>query len=361
VRWAPLAVLSLLYLGRFFVVTGNVGRMEALLLAMAVWGFVLLELDRPWMGLALLVASPLTHPNGVYFVLAAVAYLLVRRPRPTRPSRGDIVCLAVAAALWTAYATYALGRWPWFVHDMTFQFARKLDQGHHLLRRIASVQNVIIALVLVGALVRELRSPRGVRAATAYALGCLPIHLLGGEIWYEIFLVLAYFLAGLSWVELAAERIRHPAGAAGAFAAVLLLGIAFEFVDVPGRLRWGCMTTYGADEYLREDDRSRLVETITAAARGTPSARVEFRPEADGLLFWPEARGQFLPSHPIFAGTEPDVAVIHASRANPDCALPVASAVERWGIAEADLVLAHGEDERWYVKRLASPTPPKAE
>jgi hypothetical protein len=352
-RWAPLAILSLLFLGRFFVVTGNVGRMEALLLAMAVWGFVLLELDRPWKGLALLVTLPLTHPNGVYFVLAAAAYLLVRRPRPARPSRGDIVCLAVAAALWAVCATYAFGRWPWFVHDMTFQFARKLDQGHHFLRRIASLQNVIIVAVLVGALVRELRSPRGARAATAFALGCLPLHLLGGEIWYETFLVLAYFLAGLSWVELAGERTRHPAGAAGAFGAVLVLGVAFDFVDVPGRLRWGCMTTYGPDEYLREDERSRLIGTVIAAAHGIPDARVEFRPEADGLLFWPAARGQFLPSHPIFAGTEPDVAVIHASRANPDCALPAAGAMERWGIAESDLVLARGEDERWYVKRLA--------
>ena len=57
-----------------FVVTGNIGRMEAPLLVLLLSGFLLLRKGHVWKALALFAAAPLIHPNGLFFTLACVLW-----------------------------------------------------------------------------------------------------------------------------------------------------------------------------------------------------------------------------------------------------------------------------------------------
>ena len=69
------------FLAGSFVATGNVARMEALLLLGVLAGFGCLRSGRSWLGLALLAATPLVHPNGVWFCAGGAVWAGAPRAR----------------------------------------------------------------------------------------------------------------------------------------------------------------------------------------------------------------------------------------------------------------------------------------
>ena len=82
---------------------------------------------RCWLGLALLAATPLVHPNGVWFCAGGAVWVGLERARGracrARAARSR-AGLAVAAA-WLAWAALAASDAAAFRHDLAYQLARK--------------------------------------------------------------------------------------------------------------------------------------------------------------------------------------------------------------------------------------------
>src|SRR5262249_23000662 len=109
-----LVILGVFLLSKPFVVTGNIGRMEPLLLFVACFGFVLLQHRYDLAAFAVILMGPLIHPNGMYFVVACGLYLLVvrlARAEGRRLSRREAGFLLLAVAVWCAYSLYVGLHW----------------------------------------------------------------------------------------------------------------------------------------------------------------------------------------------------------------------------------------------------------
>ena len=78
-RFHFLFLTGLFFLNRFFIVTANIARMEPLLILGLVVAIVLFYNRKSVTALTVLLALPLVHPNGLYFLCAGIAFIVVQR------------------------------------------------------------------------------------------------------------------------------------------------------------------------------------------------------------------------------------------------------------------------------------------
>jgi hypothetical protein len=372
-RHATLAALfcGLGLLSRQFIAAGNVARMEALLLLVVCGGFLLLQRNQFYKGLALLGLSPLVHPNGFYFLVAAIAYLLLSgRFGPRRPAlrRADAAIVLVAIALWLAYALYAGRHWPDFVHDISYQLGRKGTRD--VLTALFTENNLFFLLLFFFALVYGLKEKLGAVFFLWLAGPAWLVNKIGREMWYQVFDVLAYVLLSIvllhvilhladSLTRPRSKPVRYAVGA-GALALLILLGLASGLIvkpiGFPWSMSWVGMGLAPDVAYVQEDDIAEVGAFISSLPSGDGPTWVQFYPRADALFFYPiqgdlPSEGiQF--SHPLFYTRKPDLYIIHLSRHTPHwLSARVDQAFQTAGLDptdEAQIVWRRDETEIWY-------------
>jgi hypothetical protein len=315
---------------------GNVGRMDALVLALCLAGYRLIHHGRAWRGLALIAATVVVHPYALVFGAMGLLAVLVASPSQFRTiNRGDILVMALASLPLVAYAAYALHHWQWFMMDMGAQ-----ANGHHdMLRRDLGLSGEWSGFALA---CRAVCAPKSVALLTAFAaLGglaawrdrskivlllfgaaCLIIRIFGAEMWYVALSVNAILLWTLTAIWLMdnilyrrlsqslarALRGLQFAAIVAVFSAVGMLPAVGEY---PYRLQWGGMRIVPGDDYTTTDDIQAIVDAVARTPGITATTRVAFSPSADGLLFYPASRGAFMTHSPGFFTNTPDWKVMH--------------------------------------------------
>jgi len=357
------AALSLLCFMPTCVVTGNIARMEALLISFAILGFILLNEQSQLIGLALLAATPLLHPNGVYFLAAGALWVLTSR-RSIRLAKAEIVAFGVVILLWLSYGVYVFAHWDDFRSDMMFQLARKSELSRA--NTVLTLRNVAFLIAYSVLILRQLI--RGAsNAVLFFGAACFVIMPIAPEMWYEIFTAIAFVIAAAAATELFLSylpdnRVWLITAQLAAFLFIVLLGWSQDLLNRPSnylhaRLVWGCdLKTSGPGAYIRPPERSIVLDAIARVVTSTTGRRVAFYPEGDALLFRPDRAESFVPFQATFTNVQPDVAVFHFSKFLIPCwDEATRSTMKRWGIAPSDIVLSRDVANVWYVKRLTSP------
>jgi hypothetical protein len=354
------------FAGRSFVATANVARMEALLLLLALAGFELLRMRRAWLGLSLLAATPLVHPNGVWFFAAGAAFaLLDARTAGALPRwrAADAPAVLLLAAAWLAFGAFAAAHAPDFAHDLGYQLARKAHAGE-LARSIARLP-ALAALLVVAHRLRDLREAR---LLAALGVAGLCADGIGQEYWYEVFASLFFLVlcvlaleAALRWLERRPAGVRRPRlGRAGVLAALLLASAAARRVPdplgFPGNLVWHRMrfAEAGDEPYLTAADRAFVRDFLVGLAPPGERPRVRFHPAAEALFYADLERGEIRVSEPLFHDETPDWHVLRTSRWHASGSLERAR-FARAGIAPGDAAheIRRRGEERWYAVRSA--------
>ncbi len=353
------------FLGRSFVATGNVARMEALLLLGVLAGFALLRSGRQWQGVALLAATPLVHPNGVWFCAGGAVWLGLRarsQPGLPRPNAADLAAGLAVVAAWLGWAALAAADPAAFRHDLAYQFGRKAAAGELGVFGDGRLFALAALLALAWRLRREV--PDAVLLA-CLAVPALATHTLGQEYWYEIFAELFYLLlsvlaleAALGWLASRRAGARHPRLAyAGVLGALLLgNGLAHRIPDpwgYPGNLVWHRMRFSDAEPYLSAVDRAFVRDFLVGLAPPGERPWVRFQPAAEALFYADLDGTEIRICEPVFHEQEPDWYLLRTSRFGPgrklERALFARAGVDPAG--EAHRIRQRGASERWYAIR----------
>jgi hypothetical protein len=361
---ASLVLAGMFFLGRTFVAAGNVARMESLLLLGAVGGFALLRSGRLWPGLALLAATPLVHPNGIWFLAGGLAWLwLAPGPgaRLARPDALGLAALLAVALAWLAFAALVAAHPDAFEQGFGYQLARKAGAA----RLEPILGGRLLALAALVLLARWLRR----EAPDAVLLACLAAaallaHSIGQEYWYEIFEELFYLLLSLlllwaagRWLARQPSLARRSGLAVAGVLGLLLLGSAVVHrvpnpIGYPGNLVWHRMRVSDGEPYLRDDERAFLRDFLTRLAPPGERPRVRFFPAAEALFYADLDGVEIRVSEPVFHEEQPDWILLRASRWGSRGSFE--RAYRRAG-ADApgapDPILTRGESERWYAVR----------
>lgn len=374
-RMVSLLLIGLFLLSKLFVVVGNISRMEPLLLFAACLGFSLLQRRKGWRGLAVLSASPLIHPNGVYFLASGTAYWFVAerfRFRDQRLRKGDAAWLLAGVALWSAYAIYAGTHWQDFQQDMRFEFSHKF--GRDIYGQLVTASNGL--LMLVSLLCCSYGVKRKLSVVFLLALG-LPAWLafgVGHEMWYQMFSYVFYALFSIVVCHVGcdvAARIGHRIGipiARPIQCAVTIVIIALTLVawnyregrleqlsTYPWNLQWGQMRVRRDVAYVTESDLSAVRTFLDSLRSPTRTTHVRFYPEADSLLFADQEGDGLQFSQPFYGGGAPDVCVVHTSRALPGWMLQRAQQELRGAggcsSTEAHMLQQRDGTEAWFYRR----------
>ncbi|MBN1867467.1 hypothetical protein JW916_09270 [Candidatus Sumerlaeota bacterium] len=368
------------FLGSPFVVAGNIGRMEAPILALAVAALVFLRVDRPYPATAVALAMPLVHPNGMLFVLAIAVWWMVSPRfgcRRRLPRSWEWLFLAIVAFLWLLYLVYALRYWSAFRHDMAYQFLRKK-------REIVTLEALLGWWSLVSAGLFVLCAAWGWRARDRRSIQFLVVAVpawlvwrVGQEMWYEVFGSLALLLLSMALLRLATASLGHafvkrlgalspqsPLSASrwipvGVTLALLTWHLKAERIptpwDYPWNGRWFMMRIEPGGAYATPEDLAWVrgfLERLPMPDRALPT--VEFCPRADSLLFADLEGRRIRISQPVFCQGSPDAFVIHMSHHRPIASWENAiynDAFRRAGITRGrsrHLLRTRGRFEEWY-------------
>jgi hypothetical protein len=361
-------LISIVLLDSYFVVMGNMARMEALVMALALWGFVLLKRNKDWYGLGLLAAAVIVHPNGCYFLLAGGLWFLGRhRLSWPKPSPGSVALLAVLLIGSLVFLACVAMNWQGFVHDMHLQFREKLGndiKASFLMPKYLFVSASFLALFLFSMFFKP---DMLLQLLMGYA--SVVVRLVGNEQWYVVFVPLSLLilvLSGLDTLALLMEKLRSnmkvlrtAVMCLGAVPCVWLgmrIGMIEPVSSYPARMEWAGFLMSPPEPYILPADVEKVTSLILEKLVPAKTNTVLFSPGADALFFWSASKGRFTISEPLFRKPAPDIVVV---RSHFFCKGPWgngnAKAFNKWGILPEDMVYSRDESSKWFIKQVTHP------
>lgn len=331
----PFPIVAVVLLGAAFltfpvVAIANTARMDALLLLFAALSLWLFHREQPAGALAIIVLSPLVHPNGLVLALVAVAHLLVSgqwRGVRMRWQTGALAAIVLIA--WGAYAWHVSDHWTAFRSDMGFQFLLKSAKQLPLLVE----PNLTIFVLFLAAAVYAFFTDRTSSPVLWFAGGLWAVYGVGLQAWYECYYMIALALmlatiipsiARLATTGLAHMRSRYARMAIIAALLVVLVyatsrTLQYQHVALPFNAnRWYGMRVGEADvPYITPTDRERVQAYLDSLQQSATPVNVQFFPEADAFLYHDVERGAVRVCQGTFYDFEPGIFVVHVSRYIP--------------------------------------------
>jgi len=365
VRAGATVVLTVLYISHHVTIAANITRPEALVIFMAVSAFWLLQSQRPWAGISVLVLCTLCHPVGVLF-LAGAGLIIFRlyRFRPPWPTRMEWYFLSVTSITGVITAIILIQHLSLIQHDLLYSakflhvtWAWRIDQ-------LLLPRNLIPALLFAGlTLDAVIRSSRGLVLAM---LGFIfwTLEILRPEMWYSIYSALAYGMFSIVLLERIDEIAANRKQASRTFisiAALMLVlgGCYFQALitdprHYPYYMWWRHMTIRDSVSYHTERDVNQTVEALKKNAVSNQLCRVRFYPQGEGVLYTGKLPDGFIPYYPVFTDIEPDVLVFRLSRlAYPGFNESVMDQLKMLEIDENRPFHTRNDTEKWYIHRVS--------
>jgi len=318
----------------------------------------------------LLLVSSLVHFNAAPFLVGGGLYAWLNRDhlRPLHSYRISAIGGAlVVIASWLAYGLYVRTHWQSFVHDMGFQYARKM--GRTLMPSVLTLENSVLAALVITVIIVAIRKPGHLRVTHLLALA-IPAWLVavtGLEMWYDIFRAIAFLCLSVIAFRLADLVIRtinpelgqRPLRAIQTWVVFVILGALFldgrvnSPIDYKRQFQWQGMYLRVDVPYLTLTDKEAVTGAIDHGINGLVSPTIRFFPRADALLFYDDLEKPVAVSDPIFEEQHVDLSILHVSRHFPSWwRFRVADELKRLHVDSlARLTPFYSRDatERWYL------------
>jgi hypothetical protein len=369
-RFHFLFLTGLFFLNRFFVVTANVARMEPLLILGIVVAIVLFHERKSGTALAVLLALPLIHPNGFYFLCAGITFTVIQHlylKEATRFNKNDKWLLVLVLMLITCYAVYAALHWSDFLRDMSFQFVRKSKRN--LIAPFKTYGSLAFLCINLTAIVIALVRKEGKLVLLGlFAFTLWFVNKIGQEMWYQVFDATAFLLLVIVLIQLlnpSRKRIIYTVLVLLSLYVCIQLEMIEKLRGYPHSLRWFGMGFPTQVEYFKNDDAQKIRDMLIKHQRGAGPLRAMIYPSADAL-FLQEMEGKALKSiyvakdTSVFPAQVHDLYLVHISRYSPigwDWSyLP-------WVLEDAkidtsdkqSLLFERNGTEQWYYRFVNSP------
>jgi len=362
--YAYLVLISLTFLNVFFLVMGNVARMESLLVSVVLVGFLFLQCSRPWEGLSILAGSVLIHPNGLFFCALAGLWSIWKFkftwPKPCLSAK-FLICGVLVLVI--GYGVYVLGNWNGFMTDMKWQYASKT--GHDFSELWLSARYIAMMLAYLLLFFVAVIFTRDLLLQVLFGMACLLIRLVGNEMWYAVYVSIALLILLCTMLDLIrklAEKIPATGSKPSKVPQVavylsvigmILLGGKIGVFDLSARypynLKWCDMTIKQDSQYFNSEDAGILLKKIREKLPAGSNSRVAFLPPADALLLYPRSKEAFHSYEGLFFSQKADLIVVHKGSMVSDWwSKTYANAVKSLKLSSGDIVYSRGDND-WYV------------
>jgi len=366
-KFIALLFIGLFFLNSYFLAIGNIARMEALLLFLIFLGFLLLQNKKDYEALAILALTPLIHPNGVYFLLAAIGYLLFTkrlRINPKELNRREKIFIITSLIIWLIYIAYILLQWDWFIQDITFQIVRKSQRD--ILRKFFLENNFLFILIFFFCLAYGIKEKIPATFLLVIVAPSWLINKLGQEMWYAIFDIIAYLMLSLVVLHITSNLVTSLTKNKYFQKSILLLitillllwlynnkriGNLFLY---PESISWSDMRFSEDIAYINNSDISEIQTHLDTINKSNQPFYIQFFPRGDALLFQDLENDLIHFSQPVFYSREPDVYIIHSSKFIPEwMEIRLQEEFENAGIDPSDpanILFQRDETEIWYYR-----------
>ena len=364
------ALWSAVFLGASYVVMGNNGRAEALVLMCCSAAFLAARESRPWMALAALALSCTIHPISIFYVAAAGLWIIGGGWRLfSRPTRAEWICVGAVLVFGAALAAHLFAHWSLFTHDIGLGLQGKA--GYGALKRMREPQELATMGLAAVVTLASLRNPRQ-SLLPCFGLASILIYYLGREMWYGVLLAVGLMALGITAVSLVAQLANLSprwsralrATALGAGALVLLAfmhrnGFIEGPVGYPADMTWGwgmTMMERGVP-YFTDQDRAAILERVGKnLPQANPPLSVEFVQTGDVLYFRHQFPAGVRPMMRWANSPHGDVRLYHVSRYQPGWfQAGLRGKMELEGITRQDLVFERDGTEQWFMTARAVP------
>ena len=326
-----LILLSCVFLSIPMTAIGNTARMDAMLLFIVTACMMLLQYKQTLPALALIFITPLIHPNGLFFCLAALGYVIMTRGASetilaTRKNNVIAIALLGACAIcWTVYVIHIAEHWSNFLSDMAKQFQQHGDKAIPLI----STGNILFVLVF-GSIVFYGWKKKTVSLLLVWFGGAMwLLYGISTEAWYECFYAVSFVVlisAALPVViNLSREtfartrpvflRVEVTAVVVGALLFISYNSIDFykSFTGLSINEWFGMHQERPHVLYFNASDNAAVSQYL-ASLPTQKRLTVQFLPEADALFFVDQETDSMKFSQGTFYPFNPDVYIIHTSR-----------------------------------------------
>lgn len=346
-RWIALYLTGVFLLSKWFILSGNMARMEGLVILMVGASFFLLEKKHHYKALALLSVSPLVHPNALYFCLGGGLYFLYRiyrHPEERKCSIVDMLLMLIPVGLWSAYFVHIGFHWREFLAHMPLQFTWKKQmfnlQGGLLWEFLKPSQFMGVAVLFACVLyIRRKGLPLYLLVVFAASAKVLVFTAAGEQygVYDALFSLIVFVLVILTLLHALLEkrlpsRVRYAALGI-ALAGLTGAGYAMDQLGIPTD-SWSRASVFGripptGDVYISAEEEGYIRDFI-ASLRFPKSIRIQFYPESEALLFHDVEGEKIRLNHPTFYErvdpvtkwtvykTVADVHIVHLSKHMPE-------------------------------------------
>jgi len=319
-KFITLLFIGLAFLNRYFLSIGNIARMEALLLFVILLGFILLQNKKDYEALAILALTPLIHPNGIYFLFAAIGYLLFTKRLPIHPkhlNRREQVFIIISLIIWLFYFVYIILHRDWFIHDITFQILRKSQRD--ILTKIFQENNFLFIIIFLFCLAYGIKEKIPATFLLVIAAPAWLVNKFGQEMWYAIFDIITYLMLSIVILHGALDLVTSlTKNSYIRKAIVLLISILLilwsynnkrigNLFDYPGSIMWSDMRFSEDIAYIEQSDTSEIQTLLEKYSKSTEPVYVQFVPSGDALLFHDFENDSIHFSQPFFYPREPNL------------------------------------------------------
>lgn len=370
-RWIALVLTGLFFLNSRFLACGNIARMEALLLAVVLGGFLLIQRRHHMLGVALLAVAPLIHFNGGYFLLFGVLYVVIRCPRrdlKLQWNRWTIAALTAVAMAWAGYVLLAVFNWESFIQDMGFQFTRKGTVDFW--SEITSLHYVIEVAVMLSCWAYAYWHRLKVVELLFLIIPAWLIWPIGHELWYQVIQHLGYLGISILTMHVVMHFALNVTRANGSWwrstvmvvFLVVVIGWNYRYERIEAMWQYPqsadlvTMDACAEIPYFTPRDRATIADFVMQLSRECGGLEVEFQPNADEFLILDLEHHGVRFVCPLFERRWPDLVVVHDSRHLPDWWKFGKGQLARGGLTLDSLDhVWHSRDstERWYFVALS--------
>jgi hypothetical protein len=284
--------MLLFFLHPAFIAMANVARQEAIYFALALISLYLLVTGRHLSALSVAAFSGLFHFNGIYvtalsLIVIAVSFVKnrghIKKYIMSQSGKMDLLIFIAAVLAWCAYAVLVINHFSSFVSGMTYQFTTKISRPPLLTSYRSMGFILFFCLPLTYSLYRR---KFDLAIISGFSLACYVLNGFGQEMWYGVFLVLAFSFSFIAfYLLLKGERYTVARAVIMVLIAVIPLTVIIKTAD--GYSFFGMKYRFGG-VYLTRGERNYVEGSLLAVQRMRNSVvplTVRFIKPGDGLLF----------------------------------------------------------------------------
>lgn len=283
-------IIGLFMISASFMAICNVARQEHLVLFFIMLSSLFYYKEKIRLAWSTAIILPLIHPNGLFFCFFLLIFIILYKEYKYFSFNLKYYEILVII-MWGIYFIYIIKNYDSFIYDMTYQFSRKGSRSINFFSMMNYFAVPFTLLSVFFAIVYKSNSQ--LKVLTLLSVSCLPIQVIGNEMWYFIYEKLNFFISSIVILIGFYEMIiqNNKSFYLPFFIIVLFMAFIIHVSDKADSLKFkstwcGMGLENDQYKYYKVDNLYLVKDYIQNKFGNKAKLRVAFSPEAEGFEYF---------------------------------------------------------------------------